>query len=98
MSRPAAVTHYYIWYRIHGDAAQVRHAVDAMLADVYLRAGVQGRVLVGRDDPRTWMEIYEHVADTQLFERELTGAVARHGTAAYAERHERHTEAFVAPV
>jgi len=92
------LTHYYIWYRVHGDVGSARHAVDAMLADVFLRSGVQGRVLVRRDDPRTWMEIYEHVADTLLFEDELARAVARHGAAEHAEGHARHVEAFMAPV
>jgi hypothetical protein len=91
------LTHYYIWYRVHGDPGAARHAVDATLADVFIHAGVQGRVLVRRDDPRTWMEVYEHVADTRLFEDELARALARHGAAAYAEGNVRHTEAFVAP-
>jgi hypothetical protein len=93
-----APTHYYVWYRIHGDAGSARHTVDAMLADVFLRSGVQGRVLVRRDDPRTWMEIYDHVANTHLFEEELARAVERHGAAAHAEARARHVEAFVAPV
>ena len=93
-----ALSHYYVWYRVHGDPVEARRAVDAVLADVFLHAGAQGRVLVRRDDPRTWMEIYEHVGDTHLFERELASAVARHGAAAHAEGHARHTEAFVSPV
>ncbi|MFO1317612.1 MAG: DUF4936 family protein [Burkholderiales bacterium] len=91
-------THYYIWYRVAGDPAAARAAVDAALHDVFLHAGVTGKVLVRRDDPRTWMEIYEHVADGALFERELAGAVARHGLARYAEAGARHVEPFVAPV
>ena len=49
---------------------------------MFVHAGVTGRVLVRRDDPRTWMEIYEHVADARLFERELAAGVARHEVAA----------------
>ena len=92
------VTHYFIWYRVAGDPAAARAAVDAALHDVFLHAGVTGRVLVRRDDPRTWMEVYEHVADGALFERELAAAVARHGLARRAEDGARHVEPFVAPV
>jgi hypothetical protein len=92
------VTHYYIWYRVAIDPAAARAVVDALLADVFLHAGVTGRVLVRRDDPRTWMEIYEHVADVPLFERELAAAVARHDVKGCAEGGVRHTEPFVAPV
>ena len=58
--------------------------------------GVQGRVLVRRDDPRTWMEIYENVADTAAFELALAAAVQRHEAARFAEGGKRHTEPFVA--
>ena len=92
------VTHYYVWYRIAGDPAAARAAVDALLADLVRHAGVTGRVLVRRDDPRTWMEIYEHVADVPLFERELAAGAARHAVAQLAEDGKRHTEPFVAPV
>lgn len=92
------VTHYYIWYRLAGDAGAARKAVDALLHDVFLRSGVSGRVLVRRDDPRTWMEIYEHVADERLFERHLADAVERHGLAGFAESGVRHVEPFVARV
>jgi len=91
-------THYYIWYRVTGDPVPARAAVDALQADVFRHAGVTGRVLVRRDDPRTWMEVYEHVADVMRFERELAAGVARHGVANWAEGHSRHTEPFVLPV
>ena len=70
-----------------------------MLAHLFLHAGVTGRVLVRRDDPRTWMEIHEHVADVPLFERELAAGVARHDVSALRSRTARGTtEPFVAPV
>ena len=92
------VTHYYIWYRIAGDPAAAHAAVAALLQDVFRHAGVTGRMLVRRDDPRTWMEIYEHVADVPLFERELAAAVARHGVTRFVDGGVRHAEPFVAPV
>jgi hypothetical protein len=94
----APTVHYYVWYRVAGEPADAQAAVDALLHDVFRHAGVLGRVLVRRDDPRTWMEIYEHVGDTALFERELVAAVERHGVARFALDGRRHTEPFVARV
>jgi hypothetical protein len=94
----SAVTHYFVWYRVQGDHAGAHAAVTALMQDVYRNAGVTGRVLVRRDDPRTWMEVYEHVADTSRFEQELAAAVARHDIARWSEGGARHTEPFVAPV
>ena len=50
--------------------------------------------LVRRDDPRTWMEIYEHVHDTRAFEAALAAAVLRHGVDAHVPDG-RHVESFV---
>lgn len=89
-------THYYVWYRIEGDPASARKAVDGVLRDIAIQCGVNGRVLVRRDDPRTWMEIYEKVADTAAFELALLAAVQRHEAAGFAEAGRRHAEPFVA--
>ncbi|MFO1412862.1 MAG: DUF4936 family protein [Burkholderiales bacterium] len=89
------MVHYYVWYRVTGDATAARAAVDALLHGVFRHAGVTGRVLVRRDDPRTWMEVYEHVADVALFERELAAAVARRGVGRHVEGGVRHTEPFL---
>ena len=91
-------THYYIWYRQSGDASAARKAVDAVLRDIAIACGVQGRVLVRRDDPRTWMEIYENVADAAAFEQALAAAVQRHEAAGFAEDRTRHAEPFVAAI
>ena len=88
-------THYYIWYRIAGDVGAARAAVDALLRDVFTNAGVSGRLLVRRDDPRTWMEVYENVAQAARFEEVLTGAAIRHDLARFAENGKRHFEPFV---
>jgi len=93
MSSP---THYYIWFRVAGDLEQARRAVAALETDLNVRLGIGGRLLKGRHDPRTWMEIYENVTDAAAFERELDAAVARHGVARFAENGVRNLEAFVA--
>jgi len=96
-NRRHAASHFYVWYRVTGDPAAARAAVDALLRDVQRATGVAGRVLVRRDDPTTWMEIYEDVADAGRFERALADAVARHAVAAHAAGGARHAEPFVAP-
>ncbi len=90
----SATVHYYVWYRIGGDPAPVRAAVNAVLHDVALACAVTGRVLVRRDDPSTWMEIWEPVTDPAGFEDALQAAVARHGLAGLLAG-ERHVERFV---
>jgi LPS sulfotransferase NodH len=90
-----SVTHYYVWYRVAGDMAAARTAIDALLHDVFANAGVMGRVLWRRDDPRRWMEIYENVADASLFEEKLERATLRHDVARFAEGGQRHVEPFL---
>ena len=92
------VTHYYIWYRVAGDVVEARAAVAAVVRDVSLQTGVTGRMLVRRDDPRTWMEIYENVVDAPKFEQALIAGALRHEAARFAENGARHVEPFVTPV
>ena len=57
-------SHYYIYYPVRigleGDLARVLYNAQA---DLQARTGISGRVLRKADDPWTWMEIYENVAD-----------------------------------
>lgn len=96
MPPPRRLTHYYVWYRIEGDFVAARNAVDAVVRDLAIQCGVKGRVLVKREDPRTWMELYERVGDPVAFELALSAAVVRHAVTRFAEGGKRHTEAFVA--
>lgn len=89
--------HFYVWYRAAGEAEAVRAAADDMMADIAARTGIVGRLLVRRDEPGTWMEIYERVTDADQFERELAAAVAHHDLARVIAGGKRHVEAFVAP-
>ena len=92
-----AATHYFVWYRISGDPARARTAVNALLREMALHAGVNGRLLMRRDDPSTWMEIFENVVDTARFDAALEGATARSGIEACVPEG-RHVERFaVAP-
>ena len=49
-----------------------------------------------RDNPETWMEIYEDVGDFDAFEARLAAAAQAHGlTALLKEGERRHVERFV---
>jgi hypothetical protein len=90
---PPSATHYYVWYRISGDPARARACVNALMRDVALHAGVTGRLMMRRDEPSTWMEIYENVFDTVRFEAVMADATVRSGIAACAADG-RHVERF----
>src|SRR5512145_2848682 len=38
--------HYFVWYRVQGDAAAARASVNALMRDIARRTGVVGRLLV----------------------------------------------------
>ncbi len=86
-------THFYVWYTVvsgHGDAVR---AVAALIAAVEEATGVAGRVLARRDDPSTWMEIYENVGNAAAFARALEALVREHD-AARISGGVRHVERF----
>ena len=93
-TRMTAPVHYYIWYRVPGDAGAARAAVNAVVADVARATGVAGRLCQRSDDPSTWLEIYEHVHDTRAFDAALAAAIIRHGVDAHIPDG-RHAERFV---
>ena len=87
---------YYIYYRVApADAARARAVIDAVQLALRQATGIQGSLLRRDDDPSTWMEIYEGVADSHRFEAALERLLAQHsfdGCLAAAAR--RHTERF----
>jgi Domain of unknown function (DUF4936) len=87
-------THYFVWYRVPGDPASARGAVNALMQDITKKTGVIGRLLMRPDVPPTWMEVYESVADAASFEAVYPQAVARNGVATHAPEG-RHLERFV---
>ena len=71
---------YYVYYRVALDQAErARGVVEALQDDVFARTGVRGRLLHRRDDPATWMEIYEGISDEHAFDAALAAAVGRSG-------------------
>lgn len=87
---------YYIYYRV-AHPAQARTQVRHIQAAVMSKTGIGGRLLSKRDDPSTWMEIYEDVGDSDAFEQCLAAAVQAANFATVLEpRGERHMECFEA--
>jgi hypothetical protein len=87
---------YYVYYRVALDQSErARRVVGSLQEDVRRRTGVHGRLLRRRDDPTTWMEIYEGISDEQAFDASLADAVDRSGfSTLLAEGSGRITEIF----
>jgi uncharacterized protein DUF4936 len=67
---------YFVYYRVHDDAPDARSRVMDALFHVAAATGVRGRLLVKREEPALWMEVYEPVSDVDRFEAALADAVA----------------------
>ena len=83
------MTNYYVYYRV--DAARagtLRAEVEKLLDRIQEQTGVRGRWMRRRDDPSTYMEVYEAVADDAAFEALLSREAAGLGW-------ERRVERFV---
>jgi hypothetical protein len=68
---------YYIYYKVEpGRVDELRPRVDALFQKIQNQFGVRGRLMRRRDDPTTYMEVYEDVKDERGFEAllELEGA------------------------
>ena len=66
--------------------AELRPAVERLFALVERECGVRGRWMHRRDDPTTYMEVYEDVKDTALFEALLEREGAKLGIQRRLER------------
>ncbi|MBI3528546.1 MAG: DUF4936 family protein [Betaproteobacteria bacterium] len=85
---------YYIYYRV-AQPAQAQTLVRHIQAALKDKTGIDGRLLRKRNDPSTWMEVYEGVGDVDAFEQCLAAAV--HGTdfaAVLVTGGVRHVECF----
>lgn len=90
-------SHYYIYYPVRiGMEADLSRALYNLQDDLRHQTGIAGRFLRKADDPWTWMEIYEDVADPVAFDAALEQAVERHGLERFLdEGGRRHIERFV---
>ena len=69
---------YFVYYRIPAEnTGQLRARALEVFQDVAHETGVAGRLMRRRDDPGTWMEVYEGVADVAAFEASLAASVLR---------------------
>ncbi len=83
------MTNYYVYYRV--DAANVdavRFSVEELFKVIQRETGILGRWMHRRDDPLTYMEIYEGVSDDKAFDALLERESSKLGL-------ERKTERFV---
>jgi hypothetical protein len=87
---------YYIYYRVApSEATRARAVVDAVQSALGKETGIHGKLLRSDDDPSTWMEIYEAVADPLRFDAALERLLAQHGfDGCMASDSRRHTERF----
>jgi hypothetical protein len=74
---------YYVYYKVPaGSSEGTRVAVGALQRELAEATGITGRLLRRRDDPTTWMEVYENVPDPAQFEAKLGELAERHRVAA----------------
>jgi hypothetical protein len=66
--------------------AELRERVEALFDRVEKHCGVRGRWMRRRDDPATYMEVYEGVTDEAAFESLLEREGAKLGVARRLER------------
>ncbi|HKU69983.1 MAG TPA: DUF4936 family protein [Burkholderiales bacterium] len=69
---------FYIYYRVDpAKAGACEPRVRELLTLMRKVTGVQGRLMVKRDEANLWMEVYENVADDSKFEWELADAAGK---------------------
>jgi hypothetical protein len=78
---------YYVYYKLDPSSAERSRAkVEAIFRTIERQLGVRGRWMRRRDDPGTFMEVYEGVRDAQAFETLLEKEGAQLGVARKVER------------
>jgi len=83
------VTSYFVYYRVDaGRVAALRAQVETVFETIERATGVRGRWMRRRDEPTTYMEVYENVEDERAFETLLERETAAFGL-------QRHVERFV---
>ncbi len=78
---------YYVYYKVSPERVdQVRGLVRDLLSTIEEQCGVRGRWMRRRDDPSTYMEVYEGVKDEAPFEALLEREGAKLGVPRKLER------------
>jgi len=80
---------YYVYYKVPPERVQeLRSLVQNLFSSIEKQQGVRGQWMRRRDDPSTYMEVYEGITDEQAFEALLAREGAKLGL-------ERRVERFV---
>ena len=83
------MTSYYVYYTVEvGRVASLQEEVRQLFRSIEAASGVRGRWMRRRDEPATYMEVYEDVGDELAFEALLAREAAQLGL-------ERHVERFL---
>jgi IMP cyclohydrolase len=83
------VTSYFVYYRVDADRLPaLRLDIERLFEAIERATGVRGRWMRRRDEPSTYMEVYEGVRDDRTFESLLEQEAAKLGL-------QRHVERFV---
>jgi Domain of unknown function (DUF4936) len=78
---------YYVYYKVDPQRlAELRSQVESLFALIERECGVRGRWMHRRDDPTTYMEVYEGIDDAAAFEALLERAGAGLGVQRRVER------------
>jgi len=78
---------YYVYYRIDPRKLdELRPRVQALFEALQKQFGVRGRWMRRRDDPTTYMEVFEGVKDESAFEAALEREGAHLGVSRKVER------------
>ena len=71
---------YYVYYKVPADrTAALRALVSDLFTKIENQTGVRGIWMRRRDDPSTYMEVYEGVKDAKAFEALLEREGAKLG-------------------
>ncbi len=85
----------YVYYRIDpAREALAANRIDALLAALAPHCSLPPRRFARCDDPSTWMEVYEGIADFPAFGSALAAIADRTGCPEFTLG-ERHLECFV---
>jgi hypothetical protein len=80
---------YYVYYKVDpAEAPALRRSVERLFGAIEKEFGVRGRWMRRRDDPSTYMEVYEGVNDEQAFEALLAREAPSLGAGRRVERFE----------
>lgn len=80
---------YYVYYKLAPERVdEARVVVESAFSVIEKQSGVRGRWMRRRDDPSTYMEVYEGVQDETAFEALLEREGSKLGVQRHAERFE----------